>query len=131
MNELKIGQTISQDYTVTSDDLASKLGSGSVDVLATPRLVALMEGVCARMLNAYLPEEITSVGSEVHIKHLAPTVEGVTIHLTAKLIESDGRKFTFEVEASDNVGLISTCTHERASVKRENYLKRVAERAKQ
>ena len=71
MNELKIGQTISQDYTVTSADLASKLGSGSVDVLATPRLVALMEGVCARMLNTYLPEGITSVGSEVHIKHLA------------------------------------------------------------
>ncbi|WP_283609936.1 thioesterase family protein [Faecalispora anaeroviscerum] len=131
MSELKIGQTISQDYTVTSADLASKLGSGSVDVLATPRLVALMEGVCARMLRDSLPEEITSVGSEVHIKHLAPTVEGVTIHIAATLVESDGRKFTFDVQASDNVGLISTCTHVRASVKRENYLKRVAERAKQ
>ncbi|WP_085832716.1 thioesterase family protein [Clostridium merdae] len=131
MNEPKIGQTLSRDYTVTAADLASAFGSGSVTVLATPKIVALMEGVAAELAQGYLEDGITTVGAEISVKHMAPTAEGVTVKITAELTECDGRKFAFTLQAFDNVGLIATGNHVRASIKTANFLKKAQERAQQ
>lgn len=131
MNEPKIGQTLSRDYTVTAADLASAFGSGSVTVLATPKIVALMEGVAAELAQGYLEDGITTVGAEINVKHMAPTAEGVTVKITAELTESDGRKFAFTLQVFDNVGLIATGNHVRASIKTASFLKKAQERAQQ
>lgn len=128
MNEPKIGQTLSRDYTVTSADLATAVGSGSVEVLATPRIVALMEGVAAELAQGYLEDGLTTVGAEICVQHLAPTAEGVTVKIAAELTEIDGRKFGFALQAFDNAGRIATGTHVRASIKRDSFLKKVQER---
>lgn len=129
MNELKIGQTLSREYTVTAADLASAFGSGSVPVLATPKIVALMEGVSAELVQGSLEDGITTVGVEVSIRHLAATAEGVTVKVTAELTETDGRKFTFNVQAFDNAGLVADGTHTRATIKSASFLKKAQERA--
>lgn len=131
MNEPKIGQTLSRDYTVTAADLASAFGSGLVPVLATPKVVALMEGVAAELAQGYLEDGITTVGAEINVKHIAPTAEGVTVKITAELTACDGRKFTFDLQAFDNASLIATGTHVRASIKTESFLKKAQERAQQ
>lgn len=128
MNEPKIGATLTHQHIVTPEDLAVAMGSGSVKVLATPKIVALMEGTAAELAQGYLDDALTTVGAEITVQHLAPTAEGVSVKITAELTESDGRKFKFSLQAEDNAGVIATGTHVRASVKRESFAKKAQER---
>ncbi len=102
--------------TVEAHMLASAVGSGSLDVLATPWLVALLEAAACRAIEGKLPENQTSVGTRIDVKHLAPTPAGGEVHARAELTEVDGRRLVFRVEASDAVDKIGEGTHERAVV---------------
>ena len=102
---------------VEEPQLASSMGSGSLDVLATPAVVALMEYAAASLANEILGDEtLTTVGTMISIEHTSPTPLGAEITATAKLIEQDGRTFSFEVSASDKKGEIARGTHTRVSV---------------
>jgi predicted thioesterase len=96
--------------------LASALGSGSLDVLATPALVALLEGAACQALEGHLPPEQTSVGVRLDIAHLAATPPGVEVRARAELVEVDGRRLVFRVEAFDSHDRIGEGSHERALV---------------
>ena len=86
--------------TVGSTDTAEYLGSGDVRVLATPRLIALMEAAtCAALLGA-LPLEETSVGTHVNVEHLAPSNPGFFVTASAEVIEVSGRRVRFRVTAT-------------------------------
>ena len=124
MNETKL----TREYTVTADMLATKVGSGSVDVLATPMVAAFMEGTAAALAQTYLAEGITTVGSKITVEHLAPTAEGCKVTVTAELTDEDGRFFHFNLEASDNAGLVAKGTHERVRVKKESFAKKAQAR---
>ena len=126
--EKLIGTTHSEEWTVTRELLASSLKSGTVDVFATPCMIALMEYACMMLLQPALPEDITTVGTMVNVTHLNPTLEGMKVCAEAKLIESDGRRFLFQVIASDDVGVIGEGTHERCSVKRDRFAEKAEAR---
>lgn len=102
---------------VEEAQLASSMGSGSLDVLATPAVVALMEYAASSLASDILGDEaLTTVGTKISVDHTSPTPVGAEITATAKLIGQDGRTFSFEVSASDQKGEIARGTHTRVSV---------------
>ena len=104
--------------------LASAMGSGSLDVFATPALVALMEEAACAALDGHLAPDQTSVGVRLEISHLAATPPGVEVRARAELIELDGRRLVFQVEAFDPKDRIGEGRHERALVDPQRLLAR-------
>ena len=125
MNEIITGIF---EAPVTEANTAKAMGSGSLPVLATPAMVAMMEHAAVNALEGRLPEGIDSVGIAIHVDHLAASPVGAQIRAEAKLTASDGRSYDFEIEAYDNAGLIGRATHRRATVKVEKFLEKTAQR---
>jgi fluoroacetyl-CoA thioesterase len=92
---------------VTEADTAIAMGSGSVAVLATPRVVALCEQATCAALAGHLAEGCTTVGMRVQLDHLQPTPVGGTVEAEALLEKIEGRRLTFMVSASDTKGLVA------------------------
>jgi fluoroacetyl-CoA thioesterase len=114
------------EFEVTDDDTARALGSGDVDVLATPRLLAWCEAVTVATLAGQLTPEQTSVGSRVRLEHLAATPVGGRATVTAELEHQDGRLVRFSVSAVDRTGrLIATGEVTRVIVDRRRFVDRL------
>ena len=88
-------------------DTARALGSGAVEVLGTPRLVALLEEATIDAVDRYLDDGSTTVGMRVQVDHLHPTPIGAEVVAEAYLDKIDGRRITFTVTASDSGGLVA------------------------
>lgn len=115
-------KTLSKTIKVEEENLACAMGSGSLMVLATPAVVALMENASAELAQLELDnDELTTVGTMISIEHTSPTPMGAEVTATATLIETDGRMFKFEVVAKDKKGEIAKGTHTRVSVKAEKF----------
>ena len=93
--------------TVTEADTARAIGSGSVDVLGTPRVIALCEEACCRAIAGTLSDGSTSVGMKVAVDHLQPSPIGATVVAEAQVHKVEGRRLTFTVSASDDRGLVA------------------------
>ena len=119
------GATGSATITVTDDDTAIAAGSGDLPVLATPRMIALMEQAACAALAPFLPPEATSVGVRIDVRHTAPTAVGVSVTATARATEVSGSRVVLEVSAGqerDGVGEpIGTGTHTRVVVDRATF----------
>jgi fluoroacetyl-CoA thioesterase len=89
---------------------------GGQGIFATPAMIALMEWASHKALDGLLPETETTVGYEVHVRHLAPAKPGSTVVATGKLIEVKGNKLYFEVECRQGDKLLGSGTHKRAIV---------------
>lgn len=107
--------------TVTPADTAQALGSGEVPVLATPRLLALMEAATLRAVGTTLPEGSTTVGSEVVLSHSAPSGVGTVVDARAELEDVEGRRLRFRVVASSSGTLVGTATITRVVVDRQRF----------
>jgi predicted thioesterase len=101
--------------TVVDDSLVVK-HMGGEGVLSTPSMIGLMERAGIQAVQAILPEGYTTVGFEVHVKHFAPTPKGKKVTVRAELLEVDGRKLRFKVEAHDEDKKVGDGTHRRAVV---------------
>ena len=113
-------------FQVTDADTARALGSGDVEVLATPRLLAWCEAATVAALAGQLSAERTSVGSRVRLEHLAATPVGGSVVVTAELEHQDGRLVRFAVSAVDGAGrLIATGEVTRVIVDRQRFADRV------
>ncbi len=120
--EIQIGKKFKQTAVVTTDKLACNVGSGTAKVYATPMVAALMENAAYKLAQQFIPEDCTTVGTKIAIEHIAATAESANVYAIAQLVESDGRRFEFIIEAYDNAGLIAKGTHQRFSVKSEKFL---------
>lgn len=109
---------------VSAADLATALGSGTVEVFGTPAMIALMEAAAVEALANVLPPELTSVGMQLQIDHVAATPSGARVTATATVSEVDGRRITFEVHAADEVETIGHGRHRRVIVEREKFQQR-------
>ena len=89
---------------------------GGKGTFATPAMIGLMELTSHRSVQRMLPVGQTTVGYEVHVRHLAPTAPGRTIVVTTRLIEVKGNKLHFEVECHDGDTLLGSGMHKRAIV---------------
>lgn len=118
-------ETLTKIITVKKENLASVVGSGSLDVLATPAVAALMEGAAAELAQSVLNnDELTTVGTAISIEHTSPTPLGAEVEAEARLVKTEGRLFFFELTARDNAGEIAKGTHTRVSVKAEKFQKK-------
>ena len=90
---------------VTLQNTALYVGSGSLNVYATPAMLALIERAACEAIAPILSEGETTVGTLLNVEHLAATPVGMNVSATAELISREGRKFVFEVSASFCVGL--------------------------
>lgn len=126
--EMTVGTKHEVEITVTEEVTAAKMKSGSLSVLATPYMVALMEQAASELCDKFVPEGISTVGTALNISHLAPTCVGGKVKAVATLTAFDGRKACFDVEAYDDAGLIGKGTHERFTIKIESFMKKALER---
>lgn len=125
------GQTAEVELTVTPERTADALGNRGVRVFATPFLVALLEDAAGAVLKAHLPPGGASVGTMVEMKHLAATPLGMKVRARATLLETDGKRFLFAVEAHDEMDKIAEGKHERFIVPNlDTFLERAMKKGK-
>lgn len=131
-SEPELNATSTASLTVGPEDLASSLpiemGDQFPAVLATARMVALMEIAAARVLQPLLGPGELSVGVTVDISHSAPTPPGAEVTTTARYAGREGKLFLFEVSATDPGGEIGRGWHKRAIVTSERLQAAAAKR---
>jgi fluoroacetyl-CoA thioesterase len=101
--------------TLVDDKLVVRHMGGD-GVLSTPSMIALMERAGIQAVQDHLPEGHTTVGFEVNVKHFGATPKGQTVIVRAELLEIDGRKLRFKVEARDENKKVGEGTHRRAII---------------
>jgi fluoroacetyl-CoA thioesterase len=119
------GMTREDSFPIGMENSAIHLGSGSSRVLATPWMIAFMERVSHRLLICCLPEGYSSVGTHLDVRHLAPTPVGATIRVKAEVLQLDGIRVLFSVEAWDELEKIGEGRHERVVIEEARFLRRV------
>lgn len=128
---LQIGLTGRKEILVGPEHTAQKLGSGGVDVLATPMMVALMEGAARDAVAPALPEGYTTVGTRLAVTHDAATPVGLRAWAEARLTQMDGRRLVFSVEAFDEREKIGSGTHERFIVSLKKFMEKAESKKQQ
>lgn len=118
---LKEGITGHQETIVTVENTAKTMKSGTLDVFATPAMIALMEQTAYESVAGELEEGYGTVGTMLNVKHVSATPLGMKVTCESTLIKIDGRALTFEVKAFDERGLIGEGTHERFLVQNEKF----------
>jgi fluoroacetyl-CoA thioesterase len=111
--DIKPGSTAEVGYTVSEDQTAHAMGNRGVHVYATPFVIGLLEDAAGAVLRPHLPPGGGSVGTMVEMKHLAATPVGMKVRAKATLLESDGKRYLFTVEAWDEKEKIAEGRHER------------------
>mgnify|MGYP005856000755 CR=1 FL=1 len=125
---LKPGMSGQARTRVTDENTALKFGSGTVRVYATPAMIGLMEAAAIDCVERNLPQGYSTVGTKVEIRHLSATPVGMEVVATAKLLEADGARLKFQVEANDSKGKIGEGTHNRYIVKLDEFIKKAEEK---
>ncbi len=125
MPDLKPGLKLEKIFYVGEEYTAKFLGSGEVSVLSTPSMIAFMENTARLAVEPYLPEGCITVGTMVHVKHVAPAPRGSSIRVQTVLRKIEGRKLVFEVKAFWRGKVIGEGVHERYIVDRERFLGKV------
>ena len=122
---MEIGLTFTSTTVVDNTNTAVALGSGDMEVFATPAMVALMENAAMNAVAPHLEAGQTTVGTEISTTHIKASALGATITATATLTAIEGRKLTFAVTAHDGDNIIGEGIHTRFIVDRERFLAKV------
>ena len=124
---IEINTEFKQKYTVAENNTAKNMGSGDLDVLATPSLVAFMENAAKNYLNTFLTDDLGSVGSNININHLAPTLVGKEITVQGQITEIIKEKIViFSLEAFEADKKIGDATHTRVIINNEKFLSKLS-----
>ena len=107
---------------VTEQNTARAMGSGTLEVFATPAMVALMEAAAYRSVAEALEPGTGTVCTLMNIQHVAAPPVGMRVTAESELVEIDGRRLVFTVKALDEAGVIGTGTHERFIVADEKFM---------
>lgn len=118
---LQPGIKAEKSLTVTDSNTAKTMGSGTLDVFATPAMVALIEQTAYTSIESELEPGWGSVGTSLNIQHLSATPVGMTVTATTELVEVDRRRLVFHAEVYDEKGLVGKGTHERFLVENEKF----------
>ena len=124
---MKIGESLEKTFLVKPEHSASAVSSGSVYVLSTPMMIAFMEDVSLNLVQKCLEPGKTTVGYHVDIKHLAPAPIGKEVRVKSTLVEINGNRLKFKVEAYYKDKKIGEGIHERVIVDEKEFMKRVEE----
>ncbi len=124
--ELKVGLIGTAATIVDSSNFAITMGSGDLEVFATPSMIALMEKAACNAIGECLDAGTSSVGIRMDTSHDAATPANMKVTATAELILVEGRKLTFKVSAKDEKETIGIGVHERFVIDREKFMSKVA-----
>ncbi|MEG1557523.1 MAG: thioesterase family protein [Oscillospiraceae bacterium] len=119
---IKAGISNKGELLVTREHCASFVGSGGLDVLSTPSVLALIEKVSYESVQPLLDPGCTTVGTAAELRHLAASSLGDTVSCASELAEVDGRRLVFHAGVFCGDELVSTCVHERFVVNSERFL---------
>lgn len=119
---LKVGLKATVEQRVEEKDTAASFGSGMVLVYATPMMVGLMENASLKAVDPYLPEGFATVGTHLNVKHLAATPVGMQVRAEAELIEVEGKKLKFKIEAFDEKEKIGEGDHSRYIIQVDKFI---------
>lgn len=122
---LEKGIKLSIEKEVLPSLSAKSMGSGDLEVLATPALVAALENAAMLSVAKHLDEGDTTVGGHIDLKHLRPTAVGKSFSVEAELTEVSGKKLVFSLKASDENGEIGSGSHTRFIVNRERFMSKL------
>ena len=122
---MEVGLKYESTVVVSPSNTAATMGSGDMDVFATPAMVALMENAAMLAVAAHLPEGSATVGTQMNTSHIKASPLGATITASAELTEVEGRKLTFTVKAWDETGTIGEGVHTLFVVDRERFLSKL------
>ena len=123
---IELNKQFSQQYTVTENNTAKFMGSGDLDVLATPSLVAFMENSAKNYLNSFLTEDLGSVGSNININHIAPTLVGKKITIQGEIIQIIKEKIIiFSLKAFENDKKIGDAEHTRVIINNQKFISKL------
>ena len=114
-----------REQVVTPEMSAARVGSGLVDVFATPMLVALVEQTCYESVLPYLEEGQGTVGTLVNISHTSATPIGKRVWCESELVEVDRRRLVFKVKAFDEYGSIGEGVHERFVIDTARFMEKL------
>ena len=128
MDRIKLGLTGHAEMVVGTSDTAPRIGSGRIAVLATPKMISLIEEAALAAVEHLLPAGKQSLGTHIDITHVAATPVGMTVKAEAELIEVSGRKLLFAVRAHDELDLIGEGRHERVIVTAASFQARINEK---
>ena len=123
--DLKTGIRKETKVMVREEHSAKSVGSGDVKVLSTPSMIAFMEATSRDLVQPYLPEGYTTVGTRIDVRHLSPAPVGQEIIVISELTAVEGRKLIFKVEAFWKGNKIGEGKHERYIVNLERFLDKV------
>jgi predicted thioesterase len=122
---LTIGLKGHLEEVVTPEMSAARVGSGLVDVLATPMMISLIERTCNESVLPHLDEGQGTVGTLVNVAHTAATPIGMRVWCDSELVEIDRRRLVFKVKAFDQCGPIGEGTHERFIIDTAKFIEKV------
>ena len=123
--EVRAGLSGTAELVVGEEHTAPRVGSGKIHVLATPVMINLIEAAALNAVERLLPAGHQSLGTLLHVRHIAATPVGMRIRASAEVIGVEGRTIAFRVEARDEKELIGDGTHERVVVNVEKFDQRV------
>ncbi|MBM7688672.1 hypothetical protein BCR24_08940 [Enterococcus ureilyticus] len=115
-----------KEFVVGSKDTAKEIGSGDLEVLATPAMLAMVENTAKEHLHQELAPEETSVGTWIEAKHLRPSKVGAQIVVKIEVESQEKSKITFSFNVLDNEQIIATGTHQRAVILTDVFLDKLA-----
>ncbi len=123
--DIPVGTAHAETVMVDGTNVASAVGSGLVDVFATPMMIALVELTAARCLEKRLDQGMVSVGTHVDIAHSSATP--IAMRVTAKVTVAavDGKRIDFDVLVTDEVGEVGRGRHTRIAVDKEKFMGKV------
>jgi fluoroacetyl-CoA thioesterase len=125
--DLETGLALTRNYLIRSEHAAGNVGSGEVEVLSTPAMIAFMERTSRKCVQPRLSEGAITVGTAINVKHLSPVLIGEELEVKAQLLEIDGRRLRFKVETKWQNQVIGKGWHERYIVNEERFLKKLRE----
>lgn len=126
---MEIGTKGRAEAVVDKTNTALSMGSGNLEVFATPYMIALMEYASQTSVAPMLEEGMSTVGTHLDVSHDAATPLGMRVWAESELVEIDGRRLVFDVKAYDECGLIGQGRHERFIVKADKFLAKVNAKA--
>jgi len=126
---LKAGMSARVERIVAEKDTAVAFGSGEVSVFATPMMIGIMENAALQAVDSSLPEGYATVGTHLDVRHLAATPVGMSVYATAELVEIDGKKLKFRIEAFDEQEKIGDGWHGRYIIQTDKFLEATRKKA--
>ncbi len=125
----KIGAAHELQFTVEQKHVIDFATGGMPAVLSTPHLIGWLERTARELLAPLLEANERSVGSEIELRHFAPTPLGEQVTCTARVIQVDKREITFQIEARDRHELIARGLNKRAVIRVESFARRIESKA--